>query len=447
MTADAAPAPDVQPKVKIFISYSRRDMAFADRLEAALKMRGFEPLIDRSEIYAFEDWWLRIEALIAQADTIVFVISPDAVTSDVCHKEVAFAASLNKRFAPVVCRRADDKTVPEALARWNFIFFDDAENFEASADRLAEALQTNIGWIRQHTEFSEFARRWVGAARPRGLLLRSPALEQAERWIAARPRGAPEPTTETQTFIAESQRAATQRRNVLTAGLAAGLIVALGLAGLAYWQRGIAVDQRRIAEHQRDVAEGRRIAALGEAATSELLRGNLDAALRIGIHAARLALASDRKVQDIVGPSTVLATAAWGTGWQRMLIGHTGAVRSAIFSPDGKRIVTASLDKTARVWDAFTGKEIAILHLKTPDPNPDDNDELRKIREAQTDITGQLFSASFSPNGDLVVVTPFDGTARICDARTGQEIAALDRGSGQPILSAAFSPACRMCCS
>ena len=58
-------------------------------------MRGFEPLIDRSEIYAFEDWWLRIEALIAQADTIVFVISPDAVTSDVCHKEVAFAASLH----------------------------------------------------------------------------------------------------------------------------------------------------------------------------------------------------------------------------------------------------------------------------------------------------------------------------------------------------------------
>jgi len=30
-------------------------MAFADRLEAALKARGFEPLIDRAEIYAFED--------------------------------------------------------------------------------------------------------------------------------------------------------------------------------------------------------------------------------------------------------------------------------------------------------------------------------------------------------------------------------------------------------
>ena len=68
MTADAARAADVQPKAKVFISYSRKDMAFADRLEAALKARGFEPLIDRTEIHAFEDWWKRIEALIASAD-------------------------------------------------------------------------------------------------------------------------------------------------------------------------------------------------------------------------------------------------------------------------------------------------------------------------------------------------------------------------------------------
>jgi hypothetical protein len=77
-------------------------MAFADRLEAALKARGIEPFIDRSDIYAFEDWWKRIKALIAGADTVVFVISPEAASSEVCHKEVSFAASLNKRFAPVV---------------------------------------------------------------------------------------------------------------------------------------------------------------------------------------------------------------------------------------------------------------------------------------------------------------------------------------------------------
>ena len=88
MAADTEHAQSSEPKAKIFISYSRKDMSFADQLEAALKARGFEPLIDRTEIYAFEDWWKRIEALIGRADTVVFVLSPDAVASDVALKEV-----------------------------------------------------------------------------------------------------------------------------------------------------------------------------------------------------------------------------------------------------------------------------------------------------------------------------------------------------------------------
>src|ERR1700732_3828886 len=64
MTADAEQAAKAEPKARVFISYSRKDMAFADRLEAGLKARAFEPPIDRTEIYAFEDWWQRIQALI-----------------------------------------------------------------------------------------------------------------------------------------------------------------------------------------------------------------------------------------------------------------------------------------------------------------------------------------------------------------------------------------------
>ncbi len=244
-----------QPKAKVFISYSRRDMAFADRLEVALKSRGFMPLIDRSEIHAFEDWWKRIEALIVQADTVVFVLSPDSIVSEVARREIEFAASLNKRFAPIVCRPVDDKAVPEVLAKLNFIIFDDQARFEASADRLTDALGTDLGWIRRHTEFGEQARRWSLAGQPNGLLLRSPVLEEAEHWIAARPEGAPAPTEETQDFVRSSRRAATRRRNVLTGSLAAGLVVALGLAGLAYWQRGIAQTNEAIAKEERDRAE------------------------------------------------------------------------------------------------------------------------------------------------------------------------------------------------
>lgn len=252
MVADAEQARNAETKATIFISYSRKDLAFVDRLEPALKARGFEPLIDRAEIYAFEDWWHRIEGLIGNADTVVFVLSPDAVASEICAKEVGYAASLNKRFAPIVCRRVEDGAVPEPLRRLNFVFFDSAADFDASVARLAEALQTDIGWIRKHTEYGEAGRRWSAAGRPDGLLLRSPALEEAEQWIASRPSSAPVPTAETQAFISESRRGATRRRNILTGGLAAGLVIALVLAGLAYWQRGVAVAQRQYAERALD---------------------------------------------------------------------------------------------------------------------------------------------------------------------------------------------------
>ena len=65
--------------------------------------------------------------------------------------------------------------MPEALRRLNFIFFDDPAQFAASADKLAKALQTDIGWIRRHTEFGEAARRWMEGDRAGGLLLCPPA--------------------------------------------------------------------------------------------------------------------------------------------------------------------------------------------------------------------------------------------------------------------------------
>jgi WD40 repeat protein len=393
-----------QPKAKIFISYSRKDLAFADRLEVGLKARGFDTLIDRAEIYALEDWWKRIEALIAQADTIVFVLSPDAVDSDICKREVAFAASLNKRLAPVVYRRVADTAVPEALARLNFIFFDDETRFDASMNGLAEALETDIEWVRKHTEFGSHARRWAEAGRPgpRGLLLRSPILEEAERWIASRPRGAPPATDTTQNFITESRRAATRRRNNLSSILAAGFSVALALSGIAYWQRHIAVEERNIAEQQR-------AGSMAGLVTNELSLGYSESALRLGVHAARIALALDSHETRIVSPRAALASAAWQSDLRQVLSGNEGAVTSAAFSSDGKRILTTSKDYTARVWDAATGREIAVLR--------GDEDD--------------LLSAFFSPDGTCIVTIGLR-SARIWDAATGKMISVLQGNINRP---------------
>ena len=76
------------------------------------------------------------------------------------------------------------------------------------------------------------------------------------------------------------------------------------------------------------------------------------------------------------------------------LEGHTDCVNSAAFSPDGKRIVSASKDNTVRIWDAQTGKPIgAPLEGHTLGVN----------------------SAAFSPDGKRIVSASDDNTVRIWD--------------------------------
>jgi WD40 repeat protein len=63
--------------------------------------------------------------------------------------------------------------------------------------------------------------------------------------------------------------------------------------------------------------------------------------------------------RDYVPEAELQLDSAWRNLRERLtLTGHAGWVLSAAFSPDGKRIITASADRTARLWDAATGKPI-----------------------------------------------------------------------------------------
>src|ERR1043166_5556575 len=86
---------------------------------------------------------------------------------------------------------------------------------------------------------------------------------------------------------------------------------------------------------------------------------------------------------------------------------HDGAVESVQFSPDGKRIVTVSADKTARVWDAQGGPPLTgPLHHGDA-----------------------VMSAQFSADGKRVVTASYDHTARVWDAERLRRIRQLGCGT------------------
>ena len=85
----------------VFISYSRRDGAFASRLHDALAERGYDVWIDREDIPPSAQWFDEIRVGVAGADGVVFVISPDSAASEVCVRELELATDLVSGLCPL----------------------------------------------------------------------------------------------------------------------------------------------------------------------------------------------------------------------------------------------------------------------------------------------------------------------------------------------------------
>ncbi len=113
-----------------------------------------------------------------------------------------------------------------------------------------------------------------------------------------------------------------------------------------------------------------------------------------------------------------------------VLSGHARVVYAAAFSPDGTQVVTASHDQTARIWRADGSGAPVILGDESGEPHP---------RHRATGHSGEIYSAAFSPDGVRVVTASEDGSARLWRAAGGAGPALLS-GHLAVVHAASFSP-------
>ncbi len=194
----------------IFISYSRKDLDFAQKIVDALAENDLDTWIDWKSIPKGEDWEQEIYRGIEEADAFLFLVSPDSVTSEMCNKEIAHAVANGKRILPIVIRDADVanfllENAKEEISKRNWIFCREGQDdFEKAIAETHETIHTDYEWLKYHTRLQVKALEWE-RTQDKGRLLRGKELTEAEERLTENHENIP-PTELQRNYVLNSRR-------------------------------------------------------------------------------------------------------------------------------------------------------------------------------------------------------------------------------------------------
>ncbi len=430
----------LRPMADVFISYSRVDAGFVRKLHDALAAREREAWVDWEDIPLTAEWLDEIYTGIDGAHNFAFVITPESVNSVTCQKEIVHAVESHKRLIPILHRAIQDTAVPEAIAKLNFVFLRDSDDFETAFASLLEALDSDLDWKRAHTRLLVRAKEWERKGYSQSLLLRGDDLQDAEQWQAQGGTKEPRPTPVQSQYILASRQAETRRQRLKVGWSTTALAVTAGLAV-------VALLQRNTARREAAIATARQLAAQAEIARAT----SPEASALLSVESFHLAPVQENSAA--IHKTLPLMRKALA------VLRHGDAVDAVAFNPEGNVLATGSLDRTARIFSVPNGNPIIGYQQRelvaSVDFSPDGHylatGSWNGIASVMSDAdpthpvelkhNGRVNAVAFSPDGKYLATASWDKSARVFEVGTWKQLAQV--AHNDIVVAVAWDPSSR----
>ena len=367
-------------RMRVFFSYSRADLEIARELLGALEAQGLQCVLDQRDLPYAEKWQEELGRMIRTADAVLFLVSRRSIESRWCAWELAQVATYQKRLVPLMLEDLPPEGLPMAIQELHLLTLPSASALPIVLPTLVDALTIERTWVVLHTQLIELSARWLRDGSD-DLLLRGRELARAQDWLRRRPVRAPMPSVEVAQFVAAgAERSRTRSRRQT--------FIAVAVAGLSLALAWVANDQRQSADASRWYAEAQLARRVDPDRSMENLERSLDGR-------------QTRQNLGVLYPALALRDRLMTT-----LRGHEAAVQSLQLDAQRQRLLSASDDGSARVWNLTTLKPIALIHVSER----------------------PLLAARFSPDGRSVIAMDEAGMVVVADGKAGYKTIQIDSG-------------------